>query len=268
MRKALSDLKTEHGATLKKLDHMEKARTEQQLDFNEIQAKQQAGRAQLEATLQKFQAEAIQAMAKENEIKAQCAAEKNEIKAQCTAELETVKEEKNKAEVANNLLHSQLEKAQNDVIDLKVKVAEHEKIAAKAEDALQKMADLKASNDRMGEKIAELTVRNTELEQHNSTLKSVVMQNEIDMKQLKYETAHSMNQLKETIHELEACVEKLESTNKEQEEAFTVLHFSFQVNSLSVNSLSFFIRTEFNMSQLAGAIERRHHSSRRAAKGV
>ena len=90
------------------------------------------------------------------------------------------------------------------------------------------MADLKASNDRMGEKIAELTVRNTELEQHNSTLKSVVMQNEIDMKQLKYETAHSMNQLKETIHELEACVEKLESTNKEQEETFTVLHFSFQ----------------------------------------
>jgi hypothetical protein len=115
-----------------------------------------------------------------------------------------------------NLLMSQLDKAQNDIVDLRVKVAGAERVAALGEAAMAERdefkaecTELKASNTRMGEKIAELATRNSDLDQQNATMRQVVLQSEVDM-----------SQLKKTIAELESIVEKLERLNKEQEDQF------------------------------------------------
>ena len=86
-----------------------------------------------------------------------------------------------------DLLGQQLDKAHSDLVELNVKAAELEHMATKGEAAVKERDECKAecdelkdSNSRMGQRVAEMASRNSILEQENGEQKSTVQQQRHD----------------------------------------------------------------------------------------
>ena len=116
-----------------------------------------------------------------------------------------------------DLLEQQLDKAHSDLVELNVKAAELEHMATKGEAAVKERDECKAecdelkdSNSRMGQRVAEMASRNSILEQENGEQKSTVQQQR-----------HDLTALKQTVKDMERAFERLESQTREQQEALT-----------------------------------------------